>query len=68
MENIIGNIKCVEVRELDDGSAEIIFDTDEEFKNNYIKHFNLKEWSLEHFEKTLSEAIEKSVELHKQKG
>ena len=65
IENIIGTIKCLEVREQEDGSALLVFDVDEEFKTNYIKLFNLTEWSLEHFETTLSEAIENSVTQYK---
>jgi len=69
IENILGTITCKEVRENEDGSATIIFDVTDEFKENYMKMFNLTEWSLEHFEGTLSEAIENAVKLHKeQKG
>jgi hypothetical protein len=63
--DIIGNIKCLEVREQEDGSALLMFDVDEEFKQKYVELFKLEEWSLEHFEQTLSEAIEKKVKEHK---
>jgi hypothetical protein len=69
VDKIIGQIKCVEVKEQEDGSALLVFDIDEEFKQNYIKMFNLIEWSVEHFENSLAEAIENTVKLHKeQKG
>ena len=63
--DIIGSIKCLEVKEQEDGSALLIFDVDEEFKQKYVELFKLQEWSLEHFEQTLSEAIEKKVKEHK---
>lgn len=65
IQDILGTINCLEVKEQEDGSALLTFDVNEEFKNNYVKLFNLTEWSQEHFEATLQEAIELSVAQHK---
>jgi hypothetical protein len=66
LSDIVGTIKCIEVTEQEDGSALLTFDINEDFKEKYIKIFNLSEWSLEHFEGTLSQAIEKLVTKNQQ--
>jgi len=53
-----GIIKVVSVEDLPDGSAKIVFDADEEFKEGYKKNYNLEEWSQEHFDKFLQDAID----------
>lgn len=59
---MLGKIKVLEVEDNEDGSAKIIFDVDQSFINNYKQLFNLAEWDQAHFEKTISQAIKKSVE------
>jgi hypothetical protein len=61
VEKVLGHIKCLEVKELDDGSAYVTFDADPEFINNYLETFNLEEWDQKHFEKTIQDAISASV-------
>lgn len=56
-QEILKELKCVEVKENEDGTAEIIFEATDTFKQLYKKAFNLEEWSQEHFENFLDEAI-----------
>jgi len=53
-----GKIKCVDVQEQPDGSAKVIFEADEEFKEWFKSKYNLKRWSEKRFNKFLQEAIE----------
>ena len=52
-----GRINVVEVIDLPDGSAKVIFEADEIFKDGFKKYYNLKRWSQKRFDKFLQEAI-----------
>lgn len=57
-QQILKELKCLEVKENEDGSADIIFEATDKFKELYLKAFNLQEWSQEHFENFIKEAID----------
>ena len=46
-----------EIIENDDGTATIIFDVDEEFKNNFITLMKIDEWDDEVFQKFISDGL-----------
>ena len=52
-----GRINVVEVIDQPDGSAKVIFEADEIFKDGFKKYYNLKRWSQKRFDKFLQEAI-----------
>jgi hypothetical protein len=54
-----GKIKCLDVQEQPDGSAKVIFEADEEFKQWFKDKYNLKRWSEKRFNKFLQEAIDR---------
>ena len=56
-DSIMKELKCLEVKENEDGTADIIFEVSDKFKELYLQAFNLSEWSQEHFEKTIETAI-----------
>lgn len=62
---LIGQIKVVEIEDLEDGSCRVIFDYDEKFKNEYKRLFALKRWSKKHFERQLDNAIANFAEQMK---
>lgn len=57
-QEILKELKCLEVKENEDGSADIIFEATDKFKDLYLQAFNLSEWSQEHFEKFIKQAID----------
>ncbi len=57
-ESIMRELKCLEVKENPDGSADLIFEATDKFKELYLQSFGLTEWSQEHFENTIKSAIE----------
>ena len=57
-ESIMKELKCLEVKENEDGSAELIFEASDNFKDLYLQAFGLNEWSQEHFENTIKNAID----------
>ena len=56
-EEVLKQIKCIEVKENEDGSADLIFEATDEFKKMYMEAFSLPEWSVEHFTNVINEAI-----------
>ncbi len=55
--DFLKEIKCLEIKENEDGSAEIIFEATDKFKDLYLEAFELKEWSQEHFENFVLNAV-----------
>jgi hypothetical protein len=55
---IPGKIKCLDVQEQPDGSAKVIFEADEEFKQWFKNKYNLKRWSEKRFNKFLQGALD----------
>jgi hypothetical protein len=41
---MLGNIKVVEIKDNEDGSANVVFDVDQRFIKNYNQLFHLAEW------------------------
>ena len=56
-ERLIGQIRVVDIEEMEDGSCKIIFDYDKKFKDEYKRIFNLKRFSKKHFGQQLDKAI-----------
>ena len=54
-------LKIVEVRELDDGTSEMVLDIPDEFQDWFKKEQGLKRWSNKRFQVWLEDAIEKNL-------
>lgn len=65
MNTVLGSIKCVDIFDNDDGTSTVIFDANPEFQKKYMELYNLEEWSQEHFQKMVTEALEKMTKEFK---
>ena len=63
----LGNIKVVEIKDNEDGSANVVFDVDQRFIKNYNQLFHLAEWDQKHFENTLEQAMRSMINKHESK-
>ena len=54
-------LKIVEVKELDDGTSEMVLDIPDEFQDWFKKEQGLKRWSNKRFQAWLEDAIEKNL-------
>jgi hypothetical protein len=63
----LGNIKVVEIKDNEDGSANVVFDVDQRFIKNYNQLFHLAEWDQSHFEGTLIKAMQDLVDKQEKK-
>jgi hypothetical protein len=63
----LGSIKVVEIKDNEDGSANVVFDVDESFIKNYNQLFHLAEWDQNHFENTLEKTMRDMIDLHERK-
>lgn len=61
MKEIIGNLKVLEVKDLPDGSAEIILDVPDAFKKSFVKAMNWKRWSRKKFNKYVVDSLTEYV-------
>lgn len=64
MQNVLtslGTLKILEIIDNPDGTCNIVFDIDDEFKKNVIEKFGWGEWSDEKFQKLVLEALELAV-------
>lgn len=68
METVLGHLKCVEIKDNEDGTSTIIFDANPEFKQKYMELYKLEEWSQEHFENQVKEALESFIETYGNKN
>ena len=57
----IGNLKCVDVQDLENGECKVVLEYDHAFKEAYKALYGLKRFSKKHFERTLSQAIDNYV-------
>ena len=57
----IFTLKIVEVKDLEDGTSEMILDIPDEFQDWFKKEQGLKRWSNKRFQAWLEEAIEKNL-------
>lgn len=64
---MLGNIKVVDIKDNEDGSANVVFDVDQQFIKNYNQLFHLAEWDQKHFENTLEKAMRKMIDKHDNK-
>jgi hypothetical protein len=60
--SFIEKLKILEIKDLPDGSCEIIFDISKETREAFKKHFGWKRWSQKKFNSLVTEAIRKAVE------
>jgi len=60
-------LEVIEITDNPDGTAEIVFELEDEFKEWFKKSFGLKRWSDKKFQKVLLEAIGDYVEKEKEK-
>jgi len=60
-----GLLKVKEIIDNPDGSAQIVFEADDEFKQGFKDYHNLKRWSQKRFNKFMNEAIESSIKFYK---
>ena len=63
----LGNIKVVEIKDNEDGSANVVFDVDQSFIKSYNQLFHLAEWDQNHFENTLNKAIQQMINKQEMK-
>lgn len=68
METVLGNLKCTDIKDNDDGTSTIMFEADPDFKQKYMELYKLEEWSQEHFEKQVREALESFIETYGNKN
>ncbi len=61
-----GIIKVVDIKDLPDGSSQVIFDADETFKDGFKKYYKLKKWSQKRFNLFVQEAIDNMVKKIKE--
>ena len=54
-------LKIVEVKELEDGTSEMVLDIPDEFQDWFKKEQGLKRWSNKRFQAWLEDAIEKNL-------
>ena len=64
---MLGSIKVVEIKDNEDGSANVMFDIDQRFIQNYNQLFHLAEWDQKHFENTLEQAMRNMIDKHERK-
>jgi hypothetical protein len=53
----IGEIKVLEVIDNPDGTANVVFDISDEFKENFVKLMKLNEWSDSVFQNYVVDAL-----------
>jgi hypothetical protein len=63
-----GTIKCIDVQEQEDGSAKVIFEADDEFKEGFKQYHGLKKWSQKKFDEFLQDAINNMARLSKEES
>jgi hypothetical protein len=63
----LGNIKVVEIKDNEDGSANVVFDIDQSFIKNYNQLFHLAEWDQSHFENTLNKTMQQMIDKQERK-
>jgi hypothetical protein len=61
-----GKFDLVEERQNEDGTWNLVFDVDDEFKEWFKKSQGLKRWSHSRFQKVMREAIRVAVEQDQQ--
>lgn len=52
-----GTLLVQEIIDNEDGTANVIFDISDEFKEKFIKFYNLSEWSDDFFNKFVVDAL-----------
>ena len=60
-------LEVVEIIDNPDGTADLIFEISDDFKEWFKKSFELKRWSKKRFQKVVMEAIEFSIEKEREK-
>ena len=53
----VGTISVLEVIENEDGTANVVFDISDEFKDDFVRLLNLSEWSDKKFEEYVVAAL-----------
>ena len=61
-----GKIKVADLVENSDGSARVIFEADDDFKQSFKNYYGLKRWSQKRFNLFLQTAIEDMNKLCKE--
>jgi hypothetical protein len=56
-------IEVIDIKDNEDGSAEYIFEVDEEAKASIMKATGMKRWSKKKFEKFVIEALDARLKL-----
>lgn len=57
MKEEFGKITVLEVKDNDDGTANVVFDLSDEFMEKFIKFYSLNEWNDEYFNKFVVDAL-----------
>jgi hypothetical protein len=61
-EFLLGQMKVEDIKDNSDGTSTIIFNVTGEFKENYMEAFGLEEWSQDHFDNLIIEALDKFID------
>lgn len=60
--SFIEKLKILEIKDLPDGTCEIIFEISKETKKAFKKHFGWKRWSQKKFNSLVTEVLTNAVE------
>lgn len=67
-EGLFGKLTVVSVEELPDGQCKIVFDMDDQFKENFKKLYGLKRMSRKRFNDFVVEALKRGLDKEKISG